>query len=128
MSSADVDLVKAMYATFRNDPERALRYFDDEAVIDATARVDGGVGQGPAGFIEVIGPWLAAFDDWTEEVEEYRDLGDSVCVVATQSGRVKDTGMEIRARYAVVYEVGNGAVTRMTLYNDPEEALSAGRG
>jgi len=125
MSQQNVELIKEMYAAFQaGDFDRALGSLDSRVVIDATARVDGGIGHGPEGFVEVIGPWLAAFDNWSEEVEEYRDLGDAVCVVATQSRRVKDTGMEIRAR-AVIYEVAGGAVTRMTLYNDPEEALSA---
>ena len=124
MSQQNVELIKEMYAAFQaGDFDRALGSLDSRVVIDATARVDGGIGHGPEGFVEVIGPWLAAFDDWHEEVEEVRDLGDRVCVVAVQRGRAKDTGIEIHTRYAVVYEVDDGAVTSMRLYHDLDSAL-----
>jgi ketosteroid isomerase-like protein len=124
MSQEDVELIRDMYAAFAaGDAERALAYFDEEAVIDATARIDGGIGRGREGFVEVIGPWVAAFDDWHEEVEEVHDLGDRVCVVATQHGRAKDTGIEMQARYAILYGVRDGAITLMRLYRNPEEAL-----
>jgi ketosteroid isomerase-like protein len=124
MSDEDVAVVSAAYAAFRaGDTARALRYFDEQAVIDATARVDGGIGRGPQGFREVIGPWVNAFDDWREEVEEMRDLGDGVCVIATQHGRAKDTGIDIHTRYAIVYDVRDGAITSMKLYRGLDEAL-----
>jgi ketosteroid isomerase-like protein len=125
MSQADADLVRELYAAFEGgDVERALAYFADDAVIDATARIDGGIGHGPGGFVELVLPWVAAFDDWHEQVEEVRDLGDRVCVVAVQSGKAKDTGIEMHTRYAIVYEVDGRAISSMRLYRDPDAALA----
>ena len=126
MSQENVELVRDMYVAFHGgDADRALSYFDADVVLDATARVDGGVGHGRAELSTILGQWLATFDGWHEEIEETRDLGDQVYVVALQSGRGKDTGIETQARYAILYEVGGGAITRMTLYREPAEALAA---
>ena len=126
MSADTVHVVKEMYAAFHGgDFERALTYFAEDVTVDATARVDGGTGRGREDVGRIIGQWLAGFEDWREEIEEVRDRGDQVCVVAIQSGRGKDSGIETRTRYAVIYEVVGKAISGMTLYRDPEEALTA---
>jgi hypothetical protein len=63
----------------------------------------------------IISRWLAAFDEWREEIEEMRDLGSQVCVVSTQHGRGKGSGIETETRYAVLYEVRGNQIIRMTL-------------
>jgi ketosteroid isomerase-like protein len=124
--SQNVHLVREMYMAFHGgDPGRALSYFDENVVVDATARVDGGTGHGRDELSRIIGQWLAAFDEWHEEIEEIRDLGDQVYVVAVQGGRGKDSGIETQTRYAVLYEVRDKAIIRMTLYRQPAEALQA---
>jgi ketosteroid isomerase-like protein len=54
-----------------------------------------------------------------------RDLGSHVCVVSTQRGRGKGSGIETETRYAVLYEIRGSQITRMTLYPSPAEALAA---
>ena len=47
MSLENVDLIKEMYVAFHGgDAGRALSYFDEDVVVDATVRVDGGIGHG----------------------------------------------------------------------------------
>ena len=53
------------------------------------------------------------------------DLGSQVCVVSTQHGRGKGSGIETQYRYAVLYEVRGQQITRMTLYPGRAEALEA---
>jgi ketosteroid isomerase-like protein len=126
MASEDVEAVTAIYEAFQaGNLDDALSRFAPDAVIDATARIDGEVTHGPEGFRRVIGEWVAAFDDWHEEIEEIRDCGGGVCVIATQHGRARDTGIDARSRYAIVYEVVDEVITRMTLFRDPETALGA---
>ena len=126
MSEENVDLIREMYVAFHGgDAEGALSYFDADVVLDATARVDGGIGHGRDELGTIIGQWLATFDEWREEIEEIRDLGDRVYVVALQRGRGKDTGVEAQTRYAILYEVRGRAITSMTLYRQPAEALEA---
>jgi ketosteroid isomerase-like protein len=128
MSQGEVEIVRRMYSAFHGgDVERALAMFDPDVVVDATRRPDGGVGHGREDLSAIIGEWLAAFDDWREEIEELRDLGDRVLVVATQRGRGKESGVDVETRYAVLYEVRRGKITAMTLYLDPVEALETAR-
>ena len=88
-------------------------------------RVDAGIGHGREALNAIVGRWLGAFDGWREDIEEMRDLGSHVCVVSTQHGRAKGSGIETETRYAVLYEVRGSQITRMTLYPDPAEALEA---
>ena len=126
MSQENVDLVREMYVAFHGgDAARALSFFDESVAVDASARVDGGMGRGRDALSRVIGQWLAGFDEWSEEIEELHDAGDQVCVVALQRGRGRDSGIGTQTRYAILYEVRGGAITRMTLYSQPAEALRA---
>ena len=54
-----------------------------------------------------------------------REFGDRVYVLLTQRGRGKGTGIELKARYAMVYEVEGKEITRVAIYPDPAEALEA---
>jgi ketosteroid isomerase-like protein len=123
--SSSGEVIRRMYDSFREgDVQGATAYFDADVVVDpTTTRVDIGVRRGHKGLIEVIGRWIAGFDEWREEIEVIRHLGSRVYVVATQRGRAKGTGAEVDTRYAVVYEVHGGKITRMTLFGDPAEAL-----
>jgi ketosteroid isomerase-like protein len=124
MPEENMDVVRRMYEAFHGgDAEGTLAYFDPEVVLDATRRFDGGLGRGHEELIAILGRWFGAFDEWREEIEEMRDLGANVYVVATQRGRGKGSGIETETRYAVVYELHGGRITRMTLYPEPAEAL-----
>ena len=68
---------------------------------------------------------VGAFDDWHEEIHEIRDLAGQVCVVATQRGRAKGSGIEIETRYALLYRVESGQITRMVLFVGEDDALAA---
>ena len=87
--------------------------------------MDTGVVYGREDASRVIGEWVEAFDDWREEIHEIRDLGSQVFVVATQRGRAKGSGVEIEARYALLYRVEGAQITRITLFSMEQEALAA---
>jgi ketosteroid isomerase-like protein len=126
MSQANVELIQRMYEAFRRgDFDGALAYFDPEVEVDASMRVDEGIGRGRNAVNTVVGRWLAAWDEWREEIEEMLDLGNRVLVISTQHGRAKGSGIEVETRYAVLYETGGDKITRMVLYSGPEAALEA---
>jgi ketosteroid isomerase-like protein len=126
MAQENVELVRRMYEAFHGgDAEGALTCFDPDVVIDASRRVDGATGRGRQELAAIIAAWLGAWEEWREEIEEIRDHGDEVYVVATQAGRGKGSGVEIKTRYAVVYEIRGALINRMTLYVDPAEGLEA---
>jgi ketosteroid isomerase-like protein len=126
MSEQAVEIVRRMYTARQGgDAEGALSCFHPEVVLDASVRMDGGIGHGREELVRIIGQWVDAFHDWREEIEEIRDLGSQVLVVATQRGRGKESGIEIETRYALLYEVRGEQITRMTMFRTPAEALAA---
>jgi ketosteroid isomerase-like protein len=124
--NVEVEIVRAMYEAFRRgDADGTLTYFDTGVMVDASVRVDGGIGRGHEDLTAIIAKWIGTFDDWREEIEEMRGLGNRVLVISTQRGRGKGSGIEIETRYAVLYEIEGGKITRLTLYLSPAEALEA---
>jgi ketosteroid isomerase-like protein len=129
MAHQNVEAVRRMYEAFHGgDAAGSLEYFHPDVEIDATGRPDEATGRGREAVARIIGGWVAAFDDWSEEIEEMRDIGRTVYVVARQRGRGRETGIDVETRYAVLYELRDGQITRLTLYGDPAEALEAAGG
>jgi ketosteroid isomerase-like protein len=126
MSQENVEVVRRMYEAFhRGDAEGALTYFQPDVVVDASVRVDGGIGHGREELNTIVGRWIGAWEDWREEIEELRDLGSRVLVLSTQYGKGKGSGVDVEARYALLYEVQAGMICRLTMYDDPAKALEA---
>lgn len=126
MSEENVVVVRQMYEAFHSgDAEGAMARFAPDVVVDATSRLDGEVGRGREALARIIGGWVASFDDWREEIEAIRDLGDHVLVAARQIGRGKGSGIETELHYALLYRVADGQISSMTFYPDTAEALRA---
>src|SRR5829696_5564930 len=126
MSEENVLIVQGMYAAFnRGEANEALSYLDPQVVLDASHRVDGRVGHSREEVPAILAEWLGTWDEWREEVEEIRDLGDPVLVTSTQRGRGKGSGIEMENRFAMLYEIRDGRITRWTIYDDLPKALEA---
>ena len=123
-TGSDADVVRRMYEAFqRGDVETALNHFDPEVAVDTTSHVAGETGTGREELIAILGRWIGGFEEWREDIEEIREVGGRVCAVAVQRGRGRSSGVEVEARYAVVYEVRDGLIASMTFHGDPEEVL-----
>jgi ketosteroid isomerase-like protein len=121
-----VEVVRRMYAARDGgDVEVMTACFHPDVVLDASPRMDSGVVRGRHELAQFIGEWVDAFDDWDEEIHEIRDLGSQVFVVATQRGTAKVSGIELESRYALLYDVHGGQITRMALFEGEAEALAA---
>jgi uncharacterized protein len=127
MSEENVEVVRRMYEAFQSgDADGALAHFDPDVIIDhSRVRPDIGIGRGHEQVRRIVISWLGAWEEWREEIEEMRDLGSRVFVLSVQHGRGKGSGVEVEARWAVLYEVHGGKITRMAVYPDPAEALEA---
>lgn len=126
MAQENVGLIQRMYEAFHaGDTDGALAYFARDVEVDASIRVDEGIGHGRDAVYAMVAGWVGAWDEWREEIEEIRDLGGQVLVVSTQHGRAKESGIEVETRYAVLYDVHGDKITRMALYSGPEKALAA---
>jgi uncharacterized protein len=127
MSEENVEVVRRMYNAFHSgDADGALAHFDPEVVVDASkARPDGGRGQGREQLNVIVAAWMGTWDEWREEIGEMRDLGSQVLVLSVQRGRGKGSGVEVEARYALLYDVHGGKITRLVMYADQAQAVEA---
>src|SRR6266480_4617381 len=82
--------------------------------------------RGTDGFIQFFGEWIAAYDEWTQEVEEIVDAGGSQVVVITrQRGRLRNSGSWVDLQAGFVYTIEDGLLVRVDVYGTRAEALKA---
>jgi ketosteroid isomerase-like protein len=128
MSRENVELVRRMYDTYLSgDAEGALEYFHPDVEVDFSVRVDAARGRGRDELARIVGSWGAAWDGYTEEIEEIIDLGDKVCLAATQRGRGKGSGAELEQRFASLYGIEAGQITSIAIFMDLDAALEAAK-
>jgi ketosteroid isomerase-like protein len=81
---------------------------------------------GRDGFSEFFGEWVGAYEEWTQEDENYIDAGDSQVVTTTlQRGRLRGSDSWVELRVAFLYRIENGLIARAEVYASPEAALEA---
>jgi hypothetical protein len=72
--------------------------------------------------------FLAAYEDFSARVEEYREIDARRILVLLQfSGRGRASGLEIGSmsiRNASVYDIDGGLVSRLALYWDRDRAFA----
>jgi len=129
MSQENVEIVRDQFgATNEGDFARALGYYADdvELVVPDDAFLESGTFKGRDAVGRWFGNWFRAFQpSYHFDLEEARDLGDVVLVVAKHSGRGRTSGAEARARMAYLYRVRDGKIARIELYPGAAEALEA---
>ena len=126
MSQKNVERVREMYEAYlAGDAERALAYFHPDVSADFTARGDASVRKGREALSENVATWVNTWDDYSERIEEVRDLGDTICLIALQRGRGKGSGVQIENRSAQLYELEDGLITSMQTFMNPASALKA---
>jgi uncharacterized protein len=124
MSQANVEVVRrALEAFARRDNEAIFLLYDPEVEISHV--VLGGVYRGFDGVRAFFRDWLAAWDEYRMEVDEYIDAGDDVIAVIHTWGRGKQSGVPVEARRAHVWTVRDGKVWRLRIYATKAEALKA---
>ncbi len=128
MSRGNVEVVRGAFeATNRRDWESAMSaYVDDVELVVHGSFVPSGTYNGRAEVGGWFGDWLATFEpDYKFDIEEIREVGDAVVVVATHRGRGKLSGVETEARTAYAFWLQNARIGRVALYDERAEALEA---
>jgi hypothetical protein len=69
--------------------------------------------------------WLSPWEDWRVEAEEYLEIGDHVVVLARYRGRGKGSGFEVESEGAHVFELRDGKVVRLEIFNDRDRAIES---
>ena len=129
MSQENVEMVRRIFDEAQHHPEGFFESLDEDVEWDARAIDVPDVGasywRGRAAVRDFFRRWVGAFDEWSVELVEAIDVGDSVVAHVHQSGRGKGSGATVDASHWQVWTVRDGKVVRWTLHVDRPEALEA---
>src|SRR5436305_590024 len=119
MSLENVDVVHHQFAAVneRDFPRAMSHYADDvELTVDPAGFLEGGTFKGRDAVGDWFGSWFATFDrDYHFDIEETRDLGDVVFLVASHHGRGRASGAEVHGQTGYLYFVRDGKIARVEL-------------
>ena len=86
---------------------------------------DQGDYRGHEGLARWLEDWGAAWAEWSIEVDEFIDAGDSVVILIRMNTEGRGSGIKAQRQDALVYGITQGLITRVDYYNDRAEALKA---
>ena len=72
-----------------------------------------------------IAHWKEAWDELEVTAEDFAEAGDRVLVTVHHRGRGRGSGIEVGARFYLLYTMRNGKVVRQDEYAERTEALEA---
>ena len=125
MSHENVEIVKRGFEHYIETGETPWELFDEDVEIYDHDTPDQGTYRGHAGYARWLEDWGAAWADWSMEVEEYIDAGDSVVTFFLMRTTGRGSGIEVTRRDALVYRLRDGSIVQGDYYNDRSLALKA---
>ena len=98
---------------------------------DVVVEFHGGLGlpegnryEGLDGYLRFFRGWLAAFDEYRLEHDEYTQVGSSVVVSVVHRGRGRGSGLEVELAQAQRWVIDQGKVAEIHVYETREQALA----
>lgn len=127
MSRENIEVVRqAWEAVARGDLETAAHHVAADAEIHDFDIPDGGIYNGPDGFLAWNAHWGESWDIWKIEDLELRAVGDDqVLALFRLVARGRGSGIEIDRLDAIAYEVRDAKIVRLEYFNDRKQALEA---
>jgi ketosteroid isomerase-like protein len=131
MSRENVELVRAAWEAWeRRDMDALFGFYDAAIVWDQTGyggSLDfAGVYNGHEGVRQFFRRWLAPFENYYAQAEEFTEAGDAVVVRVRQGGRGKTSGAEVEMPpYWQVYRLKGGRAARIEVYGSRSEAFAS---
>jgi ketosteroid isomerase-like protein len=128
VSQEDVEVVRDQFeAVNERDFQRAMDHYAEDVVLEvppAESAPNPGTYEGKKAVGEWFGDWFRAFRrDYRFELDEARELGDLVFIVATHGGSGRASGVEVQGQLSYLYRVRDGKVVHVRIFPTPEEAL-----
>ena len=122
-------VLQAFDAFGRGDFEGVLRAFDEDVVITQPAELlDAPSVQqyGHAGVREAFALWPEQWDEYrVESVRVLADPADQVVVATRQSGRGRQSGIEVEMEFTFLFTVQNRKIREWRLFLHEAQALAA---
>jgi ketosteroid isomerase-like protein len=130
MSRENVEIVQSAFDAWdRGDTQAILELCDEDIVVIQAAELPGVPARqnGHAGVLEAFALWPGYWDDFRIEILRTVDLGAHVVVTTDQSGRSKDTGIEVTAQFTFLFTLADGRITEWRIFLRESEAFEAVR-
>jgi ketosteroid isomerase-like protein len=126
--SANLDLVRSIYAAWERGDFSSAEWAHPDIEYAWVGGPERGSGRGVTEMREALRNFLAPWEDFRAEVEEYREMDrERVLVLIHHRGRGKTSGLELgqmQTNNASLFHVRDGTVTRFVAYWDRERALA----
>ena len=124
---ADVQRVESSYeALNRGDIDATVAVLHDDASwVEHSDLPEAGAYAGVATIRAFLEHFLESWDEFHQTIEDKVVRGHCALLFIHLEARGKGSGIEVEQRYAVVYEVEEDRIVRMTIYLDETEALEA---
>jgi ketosteroid isomerase-like protein len=125
MSEENVDFARSVFDRW-NAGERT---FPDEEIhpdVVLVSRLLGQAVRGRAGVRRYLREIDQQFDEWTMEIEDWRDAGDRVAALGHVRLHGRRSGVEFDQPVGILFEIRDGQLLRFeTFIDDPIDALRA---
>jgi ketosteroid isomerase-like protein len=129
MSQENVEVVNDQFAaTNARDFPRAMSHYaeDVELVVDPNAFLEPGTFKGRQAVGKWFGNWFTTFEPgYRFDIEEVRDLGEVVFLIASHHGRGRTSGVEVHGQTGYLYTLRGGKIVRLELFPSREKTLEA---
>ena len=125
MSQENIDRLRSIYSEWEKGNFRAgAEVLAPDIVFEPM--VDGHDAYlGPAAVEEQMREFLAQWDDFRVEAEEFTARGDTVLVTEHQSGKGKRSGVKAETTFFAIWTFRDGLVVRVQWQSDRAKALEA---
>ena len=129
MSQENVEIVRSIYAAWERGDWSPIEWAHPEIQWVSADGPSPGTWTGLAGMAEGWREWLSAWEEFTIEVDEYRELDDQRVLVLNHvsGGRGRTSGLDLGQmgpKGAALFHFRKGKVTRFVFYWDRERALA----
>ena len=123
--SENLDLVRSIFAAIGRGDYSSADWADPGIEYVIADGLEPGSTTGRDRLLEHMRNLFSAFEDVRVEAEDYRELDAARVLVLTKaSARGKTSGLQTGLKGAEVFEIHDGEVTRIVVYNDRRRALA----
>ena len=129
MAASDIEVLRKHFeAVNRRDFERAMDDYTEDVtlVVHPDAFLNAGEFEGKEAVGRYFGEWFSTFErGYRFDLDELRDMGDVVLLVATHVGRGRTSGIEVRSQTGYHYTLCGGKIARMEMFANRAQAEEA---
>ena len=128
MTQQNVEIVQSTFDAWeRGDTESILDVCDENIVVSQPPELPGVPPRqyGHAGVLEAFALWPEYWDDFRVEVLRKFDFGDHVVVTTEQSGRSKESGIEVATQFTFLFTLRDRKITEWRIFVREPDALEA---